>query len=296
MTYQLLDGKLISQTIQNKLKEKVQKLSIKPGLAVVLIGKDSASQIYVENKVKACQEIGYYSEKIVLLETASHDVICQAIQRLNKDPKIHGILVQFPLPKHLEPLEEKIINLINPEKDVDGFHPINSGKLLSAKNEQISKAVLLPCTPKGIVRLLKEYHVPLEGAHVVVCGRSNLVGKPVALMALLAGATVSICHSKTQNLSTITKQADILIAAIGKPRFITESMVKSGAIVIDVGMNRGEDKKITGDVDFDAVKEKIKAITPVPGGVGPLTIAMLMENVYQAYKAQTKNKQKDICN
>ncbi len=276
----ILDGKKLGQKIKDQLKIKTSQLKNKPGLAVVLIGNDSASKIYVSSKVKACQEIGYYSEKIVLPETVSEKEIFQVLERLNSDEKIHGILVQFPLPKKLSYLEEKIINFINPLKDVDCFHPINVGKLFTVK--KITEDLLIPCTPKGIISLLKEYNIELEGKKAVVCGRSNLVGKPVSILLCLEGATVTITHSKTENLFSETVKADILIVAIGKDRYFKKNTIKDGAIVIDVGINR-VGNKIYGDVDFENVKDKVLAITPVPGGVGPITIASLMENVLIAY-------------
>jgi len=279
----IIDGKLISQKIRNELKEKTILLKDKPGLAVVLVGNDPGSQIYINGKIKVCAEIGFYSEKIELKETVSEKEIFEILARLNSDKKIHGILVQFPLPKNLQHLEEKIINFINPEKDVDCFHPANIGKLFTAKNSY--KNLMIPCTPKGIIRLLKEYKIEISGKKVVICGRSNLVGKPLSLLFLLEGATVTICHSLTKDLSFETITGDIVVTAIGKKGFFSEKYFKEGAVVIDVGINR-EDKKIYGDVDFKNVSDKVSAITPVPGGVGPMTIAMLMENVYQAYLNQ----------
>lgn len=280
----IIDGKKISQKVRMELKEKVCLLKNKPGLAVVLIGDDSGSQIYVNGKIKACAEIGFYSEKIEFKETVSEKEIFKTLERLNNDKKIHGILVQFPLPKNLQYLEEKIIDFINPDKDVDCFHPINIGKLFTAKNNY--EKLMIPCTPKGIIRLLKEYNIKISGKKVVICGRSNLVGKPLSLLFLLEGATVEICHSLTKDLNLETSSGDIVVTAIGKKHFFTEKYFKEGAVVVDVGINR-EDKKIYGDVDFQNVLNKVSAITPVPGGVGPMTIAMLMENVYRAYLNQS---------
>ncbi len=277
---QILDGKLVSQTIKDQLKEKVSKLDTKPGLAVVLVGHDPASQVYVRNKEKACEEIGYYSQKIELPETVTEEELINTVVQLNKDDKIHGILVQFPLPKNLKYLEEKVINTILPTKDVDCFHPINVGKLVTAKT--LDDSLLMPCTPYGVVRILEYYQLPIAGKHVVILGRSNIVGKPEALMMLANDATVTICHSKTKDLAKVTRQADIIVAAIGKPEFVSGEMVKDGAIVIDVGINRTE-KGLVGDVAYDEVSQKASAITPVPGGVGPMTIAVLMENVWKAY-------------
>lgn len=277
---QILDGKLVSQTIKDQLKVKVAELDRKPGLAVVLVGNDPASQVYVRNKEKACAEIGYYSRKIELPETVTEIELINTVIQLNKDSKVHGILVQFPLPQNLRHLEEKVINTILPAKDVDCFHPINVGKLVTAKN--LDDNLLMPCTPYGVIRILEHYQIPISGKHVVILGRSNIVGKPEALMMLAKDATVTICHSKTQNLTEITKQTDIIVAAIGKPEFLTSDMVKEGAVVIDVGINR-TDNGLVGDVKFDELAQKTSAITPVPGGVGPMTIAILMENVWKAY-------------
>lgn len=277
----ILDGRKISEEIKNKLKHEISKLDIKPGLAIILIGNDAASKVYISSKVKACQEIGYYSEKIILPETVSEKEIFQVLERLNNDKKIHGILVQLPLPKRLAYLEKKITEIINPLKDVDCIHPINVGKFFNYK--KITDDLLIPCTPKGIITLLKEYNIEIEGKNIVVCGRSNLVGKPISILLCNQGATVTITHSKTKDLFQITSKADILISAIGKDRYFKKQAIKDKAVVIDVGINRSINK-IYGDVDFDNVKNKVKAITPVPGGVGPMTIASLMENVFIAYK------------
>jgi len=274
----ILDGKLVAQTIKDQLKTKVANLKNKPGLAVVLVGSDPASQVYVRNKEKACSEIGYFSQKIELPETVSEEKLINTVLQLNKDPKIHGILVQFPLPANLRYLEEKVTNTIDPTKDVDCFHPFNVGKLMTTKT--LDENLIMPCTPYGVIKILEHYQITIAGKHVVILGRSNLVGKPEALMMLTKDATVTICHSKTVNLAEITSQADILIAAIGKPEFVTGDMIKDGAVIIDVGINRTE-KRLVGDVNFDQVSQKASAITPVPGGVGPMTIAILMENVYK---------------
>jgi len=274
----ILDGKLVAQTIKDQLKTKVANLKNKPGLAVVLVGSDPASQVYVRNKEKACSEIGYFSQKIELPETVSEEKLINTVIQLNKDPKIHGILVQFPLPANLRYLEEKVTNTIDPTKDVDCFHPFNVGKLMTTKT--LDENLIMPCTPYGVIKILEHYQITIAGKHVVILGRSNLVGKPEALMMLTKDATVTICHSKTVNLAEITSQADILIAAIGKPEFVTGDMIKDGAVIIDVGINRTE-KGLVGDVNLTQVESKVSAITPVPGGVGPMTIAILMENVYK---------------
>ena len=274
----ILDGKLVAQTIKDQLKTKVANLKNKPGLAVVLVGSDPASQVYVRNKEKACSEIGYFSQKIELPETVSEEKLINTVLQLNKDPKIHGILVQFPLPANLRYLEEKVTNTIDPTKDVDCFHPFNVGKLMTTKT--LDENLIMPCTPYGVIKILEHYQITIAGKHVVILGRSNLVGKPEALMMLTKDATVTICHSKTVNLAEITSQADILIAAIGKPEFVTGDMIKDGAVIIDVGINRTE-KGLVGDVNLTQVESKVSAITPVPGGVGPMTIAILMENVYK---------------
>ncbi|SMB83143.1 methenyltetrahydrofolate cyclohydrolase [Desulfonispora thiosulfatigenes DSM 11270] len=277
MEAKLISGKEISQKIRTEIKEKVQALKangVIPGLAVVLVGEDPASKVYVASKEKACTEVGMHSEIHRISESTSQNELIDLIDKLNKDSKIHGILVQLPLPKHLD--EKEVILKISPEKDVDGFHPINTGKLL------VGEKTFEACTPKGCMRLIKETGIEIAGKKAVVVGRSNIVGKPIALMLLAQNATVTICHSKTKNLSEEIKAADILIAAIGKPNFITAEMIKPGAIVIDVGINRLENGKLTGDVEFEGAKEVASFITPVPGGVGPMTIAMLLENTLEA--------------
>jgi len=227
----ILDGKLVAQTIKDQLKTKVANLKNKPGLAVVLVGSDPASQVYVRNKEKACSEIGYFSQKIELPETVSEEKLINTVIQLNKDPKIHGILVQFPLPANLRYLEEKVTNTIDPTKDVDCFHPFNVGKLMTTKT--LDENLIMPCTPYGVIKILEHYQITIAGKHVVILGRSNLVGKPEASMMLTKDATVTICHSKTVNLAEITSQADILIAAIGKPEFVTGDMIKDGAVIIE---------------------------------------------------------------
>lgn len=281
----LIDGKKISAQIRTEVKERVQvleqKFHVAPGLAVVLIGNDPASQIYVKNKIKACQETGIRSISRYLPETTSQEEAEKIIQELASDRSIHGILVQLPLPKHLD--AKKILALIPSEKDVDGFSAENVGRL--ALHEEGTVA----CTPNGVIELLKRYSIPITGKKAVVVGRSNIVGKPVAMLLLNENATVTVCHSKTENLKEECLQADILVVAIGKAKFITSDMIKEGAVVIDVGINRNEDGTLCGDVDFEKVKEKASYLTPVPGGVGPMTIAMLMTNVCLAAERQLKN-------
>ncbi|MBD3250059.1 MAG: bifunctional methylenetetrahydrofolate dehydrogenase/methenyltetrahydrofolate cyclohydrolase FolD [Candidatus Pacebacteria bacterium] len=272
---QLIDGRALSQEIKQKIKQEVEQADFQPGLAVVLVGDNPASKVYVNSKEKACQQLGFYSEKIVLPEKTTQSELMDEVNRLNQDPKIHGILVQLPLPDHLN--EEAVINKINPQKDVDVFHPFNVGQLCLQKQLPELSQLLAPCTPKGIMRMLEETGVELEGKKAVVIGRSNLVGKPIALMLLAKNATVEICHSRTKDLAAQASQADVLVAAVGRPKFVTPEMVKDGAVVIDVGINRTEEG-LVGDVDFEAVKDKAGYITPVPGGVGPMTIASLMEN------------------
>lgn len=279
MPAQLIDGKEIAKQIRAELKSEVQALkekNIYPGLAVVLVGNDPASETYVRLKVKACEKIGIYSEVIRMPETASEDQLLQTISILNERNDIHGILVQLPLPKQINP--QKVIDQIRDEKDVDGFTPRNVGALVTKKEG------FIPCTPLGILRLIKETGVSIEGKHAVVVGRSNIVGKPVATLLQHENATVTTCHSKTQNLEHFTKQADILVVAVGHPRLIKKEHVKPGAIVIDVGMNRLADGQLVGDVDFNGVVEIAGYITPVPGGVGPLTITMLLNNTIDAAK------------
>ena len=277
----ILDGKSVANQIKEKLKEEIENLSIKPGLAVICIGDNPASNLYVKLKRKVCEEIGIHVEEYLFDNAIKQEELIRLIEKLNIEEKIHGILVQSPVPYHINILE--LFEKIAPEKDVDGFHPINVGKLAQGLNE------VAPCTPLGIMHLLKKYNIELEGKNCVVIGRSNIVGRPMAQLLINANATVTVCHSKTKNISDITKQADILIVAVGKPNFITEDMVKEGVVVIDVGINREENSKmIVGDVNFESVKEKCSYITPVPGGVGPMTIITLMENVIKACKNATK--------
>lgn len=275
----LIDGKRIANEIRNNIKKDIQILksqhSLTPGLCVVLVGNDPASEIYVRNKERACIEVGIDSTVIHMKEQTTESELLETIERLNKDNSVHGILVQLPLPKHIN--EKNIINAIHPLKDVDGFHPVNCGMLMTGQAE------LEPCTPKGIIRLIEEVDHNIAGKKAVVIGRSNIVGKPVALMLLQKHATVTIAHSRTRNLTEIARTADILVVAIGKPEFIDSSYVKEGAIVIDVGTTR-VNGKLKGDVRFDEVKNKAGYITPVPGGVGPMTITMLLENTLIAAK------------
>lgn len=284
MSARILSGKEFAAKIKETAKEDAlafrDKYGFMPGLAVIIVGEDPASQVYVRNKNKACEELGFYSEMIALPADTSKDELLNRIDALNADKKISGILVQLPLPKALQPFESEVLNRIDPLKDVDGFHPVNVGKLVTGQKS------LVPCTPAGCVRMLELADIPLDGANAVVIGRSNIVGKPMMNLLLAKSATVTICHSHTKNLAEICRKADVLVAAIGKPLFVKADMVKPGATVIDVGINRIEPKKLVGDVDFDSVKEVAGAITPVPGGVGLLTIAMLMANTVKAAKLQ----------
>ncbi|MCF2600529.1 MAG: bifunctional methylenetetrahydrofolate dehydrogenase/methenyltetrahydrofolate cyclohydrolase FolD [Veillonellaceae bacterium] len=284
MTARLLEGKVFAAKLKEEAGKKAQELKAKygitPGLAVIIVGENPASQVYVRNKHKACTELGFYSEGVELPATTTREELLAEIQRLNNDEKIHGILVQLPLPKELQPYESEVLEAINPLKDVDGFHPVNVGRLVTGQK------ALVPCTPHGCLRMLELAEIPVEGANAVIIGRSNIVGKPMFHLLLGKNATVTICHSRTKNLAEITRQADILVAAVGKAGFVTADMVKPGAAVIDVGINRIAPKKLVGDVDFEAVKEVAGAITPVPGGVGLLTIAMLMQNTVEAARLQ----------
>ena len=269
----LIDGKAISAQIKDELKEQVAKLKeqgIELTLAVIQVGEDPASSVYVRNKKNACAYIGINSIAHELPEETTQEELLDLIDKLNNDNKVNGILVQLPLPKHID--EDAIINAISPAKDVDGFHPENVGAL------SIGKKGFVSCTPAGVIQLLKRSNIDIEGKECVVLGRSNIVGKPMAMLLLRENGTVTVCHSKTKNLREITKRADILIVALGKPKFITKEYIKEGAVVIDVGIHRNSENKLCGDVDFDDVKDMVEAITPVPGGVGPMTIAMLMYN------------------
>lgn len=274
-----IDGKLISKQIKDELKEEVAALAAQGktcALAVIQVGNDPASSVYVGNKKKACAYIGIESIAYELPEETTEQELLSVIDKLNQDPNVHGILCQLPLPAHIN--EDCVIHAISPEKDVDGFHPQNVGALVIGEKGFVS------CTPAGIIQLLKRSNIEIAGKHCVVIGRSNIVGKPMALLMLRENATVTICHSRTQNLKEICREADILIVAIGKPRFIGADYVKEGAVVIDVGIHRNEDNKLCGDVDFDEVEPKASYITPVPGGVGPMTIAMLMHNCVESMK------------
>jgi methylenetetrahydrofolate dehydrogenase (NADP+)/methenyltetrahydrofolate cyclohydrolase len=276
----IIDGKKISTEIKDELKEEVKRLkeqNIEICLCVIQVGTDPASSIYVRNKKKACEYIGIKSLSYELPEDTSEEQLLDLIDQLNKRDDVHGILVQLPLPGHID--EDAVIQAISPDKDVDGFHPQSVGRLSLGQKGFIS------CTPAGVVQLLKRYNIPIEGKECVVVGRSNIVGKPMAMLMLRENATVTVCHSRTKNLPEVTRRADILIVAIGKPRFITKEYVKEGAVVIDVGMHRNENNKLCGDVDYDDVYEKVSAITPVPGGVGLMTIAMLMYNCVEAVKS-----------
>ena len=290
MTAKIISGKKIAEEMRAEMKIEIDELKAKhnivPGLTVVLVGEDPASQVYVRNKKKSCEAIGINSVEHKLPADTPEEELLALVEKLNKDEDVHGILVQLPLPKQIN--EHKVLNLIVPEKDVDGFHPVNVGRML------IGDPIFLPCTPHGVQQMLARSGIEIEGSHVVIVGRSNIVGKPVAAIlvqkAANANATVTICHSRTKNLSEITNQADILIAAIGVPEFVKADMVREGAAVIDVGVNRVDDPsrekgfRLCGDVDFEAVKEKAGAISPVPGGAGPMTITMLLHNTIRAAK------------
>ena len=274
---QIIDGKAVSARIKEGLKQEVTALKekgINPGLAVIIVGDDPASRVYVNNKKKACEEIGVYSEEYALPAESTQTQLLELIDTLNGRADISGILVQLPLPKHID--EKTVINSINPKKDVDAFHPVNVGKIM------IGDFDFVPCTPAGVMELIAESGIEVEGKECVVIGRSNIVGKPQAMLLLHKNGTVTVCHSRTKNLREVTKRADIIVAAVGKAKFVTADMVKEGAIVIDVGMNRDENGKLCGDVDYESVEPIASAITPVPGGVGPMTIAMLMKNTIKA--------------
>ena len=277
MTATLIDGVAVSKAIRAQWKQRVEALKargVTPGLAVILVGDNPASQVYVRNKVKACGEVGLYSELHPFPASVAQEVVLAKIEDLNRDPKIHGILVQLPLPPHFD--NSKVLEVISAEKDADGFHLYNLGGLVSGGG------VFPPCTPYGVMALLDYYKIQIEGSNAVVVGRSNIVGKPMALMLLARSATVSICTSKTRDLKQFTSLADILVVATGRPRMITGDMIKPGSTVIDVGMNRLPDGKLTGDVDFEAARQRAAFITPVPGGVGPMTVTMLIANTVQA--------------
>lgn len=277
----IIDGKAISKQIKDELRDEVEKLTeagINACLAVIQVGNDPASTVYVNNKKKACAYVGINSRSYELPEDTSEQTLLDLVQKLNEDPEVNGILVQLPLPKQID--EDKVIRTISPDKDVDGFHPVSVGRLW------IGEKGFLSCTPAGVIQLLKRSGIEIEGKECVIIGRSNIVGKPMAMLLLHESGTITICHSKTKNLKEICQNADILVVAIGKAKFITGDMIKKGAVVIDVGMDRDENGKLCGDVDFDSAKEVAGYITPVPGGVGPMTIATLMRNTLTAAKVQ----------
>lgn len=274
---EIISGKVVSQAKRDEIKAKVAALKAEGksvGLAVVIVGDNSASRVYVNNKKKACEEVGIESFEYALPENTTQQELTALIEKLNNDSRVNGILCQLPLPAGLD--EKAVINTIVPEKDVDAFHPVNVGHIM------IGDYSFLPCTPAGIMEMLRYYNIEIKGKNCVVIGRSNIVGKPMAMLLLQADGTVTVCHSRTKNLAEITREADILVAAVGKPKFVTADMVKDGAVVIDVGMDRDENGKLCGDVDFDTVEKKASYITPVPGGVGPMTVTMLLENTVTA--------------
>ena len=280
----IIDGKKVSSEILQNISEAANRLKTDtgktPGLAVVVVGDDPASAVYIRNKKKACEKVGFQSFEHHLRKFTSEEDLLRLVGELNRDEQVNGILVQLPLPSQID--SQKVLLAIDPEKDVDGFHPVNVGRLVTGD------VLLKPCTPAGIIALLDHYGVDIQGKRAVVLGRSNIVGKPVSILLLQRHATVTICHSRTMDLADVTRSADLLVVAIGKPVFVTGDMVKNGAVVIDVGMNR-VDGKLAGDVAFDEAEKKASLITPVPGGVGPMTIAMLMENTLKAFKHQNKN-------
>ena len=281
MAATIIDGKALAKEVRAQIKQRVAELAEttgkKPGLAVVLVGENPASQIYVRNKERAATNIGFTSKVIRLPKETSQEALLDLVDRLNRDDTVHGILVQMPLPRHID--DDAVIRAIDPDKDVDGFHVVNAGRLMVGQDGFQS------CTPKGVMRMLKHLGVEIAGRHAVVVGRSNIVGKPMAMMLLRENATVTVCHSRTADLGAITRQADILVVAVGRSELIRGDMIKPGAVVIDVGMNRDEAGKLHGDVAFDEAVEVAGAITPVPGGVGPMTIAMLMENTLESFMA-----------
>lgn len=280
MSAHIIDGKALALSLREGIAHEVsaleKKTGLKPGLAAVLVGDDPASAVYVRNKKIACEKAGLYPQEHVLPASTSQEALLALIHQLNADPKIHGILVQLPLPAHIE--SRVILQAVSPEKDADGFHPVNVGRLVEGD------PVFVPCTPKGVIHMIDSTGVDIVGKRAVVIGRSNIVGKPVAMLLLHRHATVTICHSRTKDLPSVVREADIVIAAIGKPLFVTPDMIKDGAVVIDVGINRLADGKLVGDVDFDRVKERAGWITPVPGGVGPMTIAILLQNTLESAK------------
>jgi len=276
---EIIDGKELAKNIRKNLKVEVNKLKengINPKMAVIMVGNDPASSVYVKNKSKACEKVGIEFEEFLFEENIEEEVLLETIEKLNKDDSVHGILLQCPVPKHIN--TNKALRTISPKKDIDGFNPVNVGNLTIGEDAFIS------CTPYGVIKMLEAYNIETEGKKAVILGRSNIVGKPMIQCMLNKNATVTVCHSRTKNIEEIVKQADIVIAAIGKPKFVTENMVKEGAVVIDVGINRLDDGTICGDVDYDNLVNKASYITPVPGGVGPMTIAMLLNNVVKAAK------------
>lgn len=279
--YKIISGKEVSEAVKLRVSDEVKKLKengIEPCLAVILVGDDPASRVYVNNKKKACEFCGIRSLEYVLPAETKEEELIELVEKLNNDKSVNGILCQLPLPKHLD--EKKVLNLIKPEKDVDAFHPENVGHIM------IGDFNFLPCTPAGIMEMLRYENIDLDGKNCVVIGRSNIVGKPMAMLMLKENATVTICHSRTKNLKEVVAGADVIVAAVGRPNFVTADMVKDGAVIIDVGINRMDDGKLCGDVDFEACKEKASYITPVPGGVGPMTIATLMQNTITATRIQ----------
>jgi len=298
----LMDGKTLARKITDSMRSEVEASGLRPGLAVILVGENSASAVYVRMKEKACEKLGFFSSGFRLAADVSEGELATLILRLNNDPDIHGILLQLPIPAHLD--ERKMLSLISPDKDVDGFHPVNAGRLI------VGDECFIPCTPRGIMALLDEYEVELKGKRAVVIGRSNIVGKPIALLLLKRHATVTICHSRTENLADVCREADVVIAAVGRPYFVDETFVKPGAVVVDVGVNRVDDMEragklfgmespktvkvrekgyvLCGDVNFEAAEKAASLLTPVPGGVGPLTIAMLMQNTFDSAKRFAK--------
>ena len=280
----LIDGKLVSAKVREKIAEEgrclLQETGVQPGLAVIFVGEDPASQVYVRNKKKACEQVGFYSEEYALPAETTQQELDALLEKLNRDDKIHGILVQLPLPRHLD--EKAVIEKIDPAKDVDAFHAFNVGKIM------IGDYDYLPCTPAGVMELIHSAGVSVSGKECVVIGRSNIVGKPMAMLLLHENGTVTVCHSRTKDLAEVTRRADILVSAVGRAKFDTADMVKPGAVVIDVGMNRDENGKLCGDVDFAAVEPVASYITPVPGGVGPMTITMLMKNTLTSAQKKAK--------
>lgn len=279
---QIIDGKKVSAQVKEEVRKQTLELKethgITPGLAVVIVGDDPASRVYVNNKKKACEVVGFKSEEYALPASTTQEELLKLVNTLNNKEDVNGILVQLPLPEHLD--DKAVIEAINPQKDVDAFHAVNVGKIMLGEYD------FLPCTPSGVMEMLHAYDIPVSGKNCVVIGRSNIVGKPMAMLLLHENGTVTICHSRTQNLAEVCRGADILVAAVGKPKFVTADMVKDGAVVIDVGMDRDENGKLCGDVDFENVKNKCSYITPVPGGVGPMTISTLMKNTLKACKIQ----------